>query len=287
MNGDASVLELRCEATRLTLDPHRGGAIREFDWGGYAIFRPTAANAGDDPLDMACFPMAPYVNRIACGRFSFGGRAVRLRRNWNQDPHPLHGYGWRARWSVVAASASRATVRFDGGADEWPWRYRCEQCFELLPDGVSIELSIANLGDTMMPAMLGLHPYFPDAARARLQAQLPRIWLTDRAALPLEETGTPPAWGFDASRAINALPLDHCFSGWNGNATLRWPDRTVTICATRCNHLHVYAPVGRDFFCIEPQTAAVGALNRDTAEVTAVAPGERLAIRVQFVVGAA
>jgi aldose 1-epimerase len=287
VNDDAGVLELRRDATRLTLDPQRGGAIREFDWDGHAIFRPTAENAGDDPFDMACFPMVPYVNRITCGRFNFGGHAVRLRRNWNQDPHPLHGYGWRARWWVVAATASSATVRFDGGADEWPWPYRCEQSFELLPDGLSVELSIANLGDSTMPAMLGLHPYFPDAARVQVQAHLPRIWLTDRAALPVEEAATPPAWGFDAPRAINALPLDHCFSGWNGSATLRWPDRTVTVRASCCSHLHIYAPAGRDFFCMEPQTAALGALSRDSAEATAVAPGERRAIRVEYLVGAA
>jgi aldose 1-epimerase len=210
VNSDESFLVLRRDAMRLALDPRRGGAIREFDWRGQAIFRPTAANAGDDPFDMACFPMVPYVNRIACGRFSFGGRAVRLARNWTQDPHPLHGYGWRARWSVAATSASNATVRFDGGADEWPWRYRCEQCLELAADGLSVELSIANLGDAPMPAMLGLHPYLPDAAHAQLQAHLPRVWLTDRAALPVEETQTPPVWGFDAPRAINVPALDRC-----------------------------------------------------------------------------
>lgn len=287
MNSDASFLELRRDAARLTLDPQRGGAIRRFDWGDQAILRPTAASAGDDPFDMACFPMVPYVNRIACGRFSFGGRAVRLTRNWSKDPHPLHGYGWRARWSVVAASASSAIMRFDGKADEWPWPYRCEQRFELAADGLSVELSIANLGDAPMPAMLGLHPYFPDAAHAQLQAHLPRVWVTDSAALPVQETQTPAAWSFDAPRAINALPLDHCFSGWNGNATLRWPDRTVTVHATRCNYLQVYVPAGGEFFCVEPQTAPPGALNRNAVEATAVAPGERFAIRVHIVVGAA
>jgi aldose 1-epimerase len=286
VNNRANILELRRDTMQLILDPHRGGAIREFNWGAQAILRPTAANAGDDPLDIACFPMVPYVNRIARGRFSFGGRAVRLRRNWDADPHPLHGQGWRASWAVVTASASSATVRFDGGEDEWPWRYRCEQRFELLPDGLSIELSIANCGVTTMPAMLGLHPYFPDPARALLQARLPRVWLTDRAALPVEQAATPSEWGFDAPRAVNELPLDHCFSGWDGSATLRWPDRTVSMRASHCGHLHVYTPAGRDFFCLEPQTAAVGALTRDTTEVAAVAPGKRFAIQVQLLVGA-
>jgi len=283
---DEGFLVLQHEAMRVTLDPHRGGAIRDFESRGRAIFRPTAPAAGDDPFDMACFPMVPYANRVAHGRFSFGNQAVQLERNWSEDPHPLHGHGWRAQWSVVAGSSSSARLRFEGGADQWPWRYRCEQYFQLLRDGLSVELSIENLSDAPMPAMLGYHPYFQEAARAQLQARLPRVWLTDRASLPVEQIPTPPAWSFDPARAMGAVALDHCFSGWNGVATLRWPDRTVIVRATHCSHLHVYAPAGRDFFCIEPQSAAPGALGRNAAEATVVAPRERFAIQVQFEVGA-
>jgi aldose 1-epimerase len=286
VNIDEGFLVLQHETTRLTVDPRRGGAIRAFDWRGKDIFRPTAASAGDDPFDTACFPMVPYVNRVAHGRFNFGGHAVQLARNWSEDPHPLHGQGWRAPWTVEAASDSSARLRFEGGADDWPWRYRSEQSFQLLADELSVELRIENLSDTAMPAMLGLHPYFRQPEQAQLQAQLPRVWLTDRAALPVQEERTPAAWSFEPARPIGAVALDNGFSGWNGVATLRWPDRTVTVRATHCDCLHVYAPAGQDFFCIEPQSAAPGALSRNAGEAGALAPGERFAIRVQFAVGA-
>jgi aldose 1-epimerase len=279
-------LVLHHDSMRLTLDPQRGGAIRDFNWRSQDVLRPTPAHAGDDPFDMACFPMVPYVNRVANGRFNFDGRCVQLKRNWHQDPHPLHGHGWRGSWSVVAASTSSATLRFEGDAAQWLGRYRCEQIFDLRDDGLSIDLSVENLSDAPMPAMLGLHPYFMDAAHARLHAQAPRVWLTDRAALPVKETETPDTWRFEPPRGIDTVPLDHCFSGWNGIAVLRWPDRTVTVRATRCSHLHVYAPPGRDFFCIEPQTSAPGALSRDRGDAIVIAPGERFTIRVQFAVGA-
>ena len=135
-----------------------------------------------------------------------------------------------------------------------------------------------------MPAMLGLHPYFPGAAHARLEAQLPRVWLTDGAALPQQEVSTPLAWSFTPARAVQTVPLDHGFTGWNGSATLRWPGRTVSVVAAGCGFLHVFVPRGKDFFCVEPQNAAPGALGR--GEALRVAPGERTAIRVQFRVGA-
>lgn len=286
MQVDEGYLVLQHGAARLTVDPLRGGAIRAFDWHGIPIFRPTAPAAGDEPLETACFPMIPFSNRIAQGRFQFGGRTVQLSRNWSGDPHPLHGYGWRAPWSVLSGTTSSARIRFEGGADEWPWHYRGEQHFQLLRDGLSIELSIQNLSVTPMPAILGLHPYFSQAASATLQARLPQVWLTDEAALPVEEVPTPVGWGFEPGRIVNSIPLDHCFSGWDGVATLRWPDRTVTMSAGGCSCLQLYAPAGKDFFCLEPQSAASGALGRNAERLTAIAPGERSAIRVQFCVGA-
>lgn len=286
MTSDESLLVLQHLQTRLTLDPRRGGVIRELKWRDWDILRPTAVAAGDDPFDTACFAMVPYVNRVAHGRFAFDGRPVQLERNWTQDPHPIHGQGWRSQWVVTAAARSHATLKFEGGANDWPWRYSSEQSFELTDDGLTLELSIRNLDRTPMPVMLGLHPYFADAAHARMEAQLPRVWLTDSATLPVRETNTPADWSFEPARPLQGVPLDHGFSGWNGVARLRWPDHTVTVRAPDCKFLHVYTPAGRDFFCIEPQTAAAGALGRDRGEAASVAPGERLAIRVQFSSGA-
>jgi aldose 1-epimerase len=286
MKSDAGLVVLQSAATRVVLDPRRGGTIRELQWRGRDVLRPTPAQAGDDPFDTACFPMVPFVNRIAHGRFEFGARTVQLERNWSEDPHPLHGHGWRKPWNVVSESASGAALRFEGGADEWPWRYRCEQHFHLQPDGLSVELSLENLSSGPMPAMMGLHPYFPDATQARMTASLPRVWLTDRGALPIEEVQTPPTWNFEPGRAVKTVPLDHGFSGWDGVLSLRWPDLTVTVTAPACRFLHVFVPADKDYFCVEPQTAAAGALTRRADEATVIAPGKRATIQVHFGVGA-
>jgi len=275
------VLQRVRPAIKLILAPRQGGAIRELKWGNQDVLRPTPAEAGDDPFELACFPMVPYVNRIAHGRFNFGGHEVSLRPNWSADPHPLHGQGWRAPWSVVSASLSSARLAFEGGGDEWPWRYRCEQSFELLDDGLLIELSVESLSSEPMPAMLGFHPYFHDAVHAQLEAPLPRVWLTDATALPLEEARTPAAWGFEPARAVTGIALDHCFSGWSGTAVLRWPSLRLKLHAPECSFLHIYAPADKDFFCVEPQSAAAGALGRQ-GEARIVAPGERFAIRVHL-----
>jgi aldose 1-epimerase len=287
MKSDSAYLVLEHGDTRLILDAAHGGAIREFGWRGQPILRPTPRSAGAEPFELGCFPMVPYANRIAHGRFSFGAREVQLKRNRRDEPHPLHGQGWLSRGEVVDATASSATLMFEGGADEWPWRYRAEQHFQLHRSALAVSLSIENLAQSAMPVMLGLHPYFCDAALAQLQAGVPRVWLTDGASLPVEEVATPFDWSFDRPRSIAGVPLDHCFVDWDARALLLWPDRRLVIRATNCRYLHVYAPSGRDFFCVEPQSAAAGALNRGADEATVVAPGGRFEMSVHFDVGAA
>jgi aldose 1-epimerase len=278
-------LILRHQSARLTLAPVEGGAIRAFEWRGRHILRPAPARSGGDPFEMACFPMVPYANRVAHGRFEFCGRVVQLERNWSADPHPLHGQAWRRPWSIATATPSAAVLTFEGGADEWPWRYRCEQRFALGDEGLSIELALENLGVTAMPAMLGLHPYFPDPAHARMSARLPWVWRTDAASLALEQIETPAAWAFEPRKSIGAVALDHCFAGWDGVASLDWPEFRLVLRASHCRFLHVYAPPTQEFFCIEPQTAPPGALERGAGEAAVLAPGERLAIEVHLAPG--
>jgi aldose 1-epimerase len=63
----------------LVLSPGRGGSVLSFDMGGEAIFRPTD---GPHVLDLSCFPLVPFSNRIADGRFQHAGRAPQLAPNF-------------------------------------------------------------------------------------------------------------------------------------------------------------------------------------------------------------
>lgn len=281
--GDQEV-RLRRNGVHLILDPRSGGAVRDFRVHGRPIFRSTAPGSGRDPLEQACFPLIPYANRIAGGSFSFRGEAIEVPRNWDKDLSPIHGHGWRAGWDVIALTADCATLSFAHESREWPWPYVARQRFRLQDSGLAIELSIENIGTLPMPAMLGLHPYFPESPTARVAANVPRIWSTDAQKLPILECPTPPGWGFTPARAIADRPLDHCFVGWDGEATLCWPDRKVTIRASDCTSLHIFAPRGHDYFCLEPMTDAVGALNRNADAVLTLAPRERHTIRITFTV---
>ena len=266
------------------VDPSRGGVVSEFSWRGLQIFRSAATVVGDNPLDQACFPMVPFCNRIAAGKFRFAGRELHLPRNWQGDAHTIHGEGWQGRWSVIENSERHVHMAFAGGGADWPWRYRAEQHLDVDPDGLNIELSAVNVGVESMPVMLGLHPYFAADHRCRLRASLPRYWLAGDTGLPLTETATPFQWGFESSVADGLPIVDNCFSGWDGTATLSRSDCTVAIRTTGCRWLHLYRPLNQDYLCIEPQSAATGAFNRGGAELQVLKPGERSAISMRVTV---
>jgi aldose 1-epimerase len=274
---------LRHGDLRVVVDPARGGAVREFSKGGQHLFRRPVRDTDTDPFSSACFPMAPYVNRIADGRFRFDGRVVQLAPNRIGEVHPLHGDAWCGVWTKREVSSSRAILAFCGGGVAWPWAYRCEQSFALQDDGLGIELSIQNLASTPMPAMIGLHPYFPDPLVAQLAAHLPRAWRMEKG-LAVESVATPEAWQFDDSRPLKDQALDNSFSDWPGTAEITWPDRRLSVRATNCRHLHIFTPAGRDFFCIEPQTAPAGALNHQQ-ELGVLEPDDCLRIHVDFIIG--
>jgi aldose 1-epimerase len=277
----AQRLLLQQEGVRVVVDPSRGGVVREFNWRGRQIFRATAAAGGASPLDQACFPMVPFCNRIAFGKFIFAGREVSVPRNWEGDAHTIHGEGWRGAWSVIESADRHVHMAFAGGGASWPWPYRAEQRLDIDPHGLTIELSAVNMGQETMPLMLGLHPYFAVDRHSRFQAHLPRYWQAGDSSLTTLESDTPRDWGFE-SPGDECLPaVDNCFSGWNGVATLLRSDCTVDIRATGCRWLHLYRPLNQDYICIEPQSSATGTLNRGGAEVPVLQPGERSAISMR------
>ncbi len=58
---------------------------------------------------------------------------------------------------------------------------------------------------------------------------------------------------------------NHCFDGWHGSATVNYQHAPHRIlfrgCPARHSVIVVYVPEGADYFCVEPVTHAVNALN--------------------------
>ncbi len=270
----------------LELAPQWGGGVSRFTYDGVDVLRPWRGEpANPQALALACFPLAPYANRIARGRFAFGGRHVALEANLDGQPHPLHGHGWLAPWRTLAVTGDSAVLGFDHAGAEWPWPYSATQRFELSETGLRLTLTMTNLAPEPAPAGLGFHPYFPDRGSARLMANLQGVWGIDADYLPTaHHAGRPIAdWTFGAPVARPDL-IDHCHTGWDGRARIDLPDRGLSLTLTASaalGWLHVYSPPGQDFFCVEPvshRPDAVNAPDPVAQGLRILAPGEAMTV---------
>lgn len=256
-----------------SLAPELGGAVLSLDWRGQPVFRPTPDGA-TDILETACFPLVPYANRIADGRFVFEGREVRLQTLERFAPHALHGDGWLLPWTVESQTTNRVEMtlewfpKADADAQCWPWPWRASQTVELSDQGLTITLSVTNFGDAVMPAGLGLHPYFHRYADSRLALSAESVWITDAREIP--ERLAPPTEIVDWSKGLalaDAPFVDCAYAGWTGEAVIDGGGRRVTLSADAPACLtQVYAPVGVDFFCVEPVTHRPDAHNAQAGE---------------------
>lgn len=269
------MITLRSGSSEATLLPHLGGAIGSFAVAGRDILRPTPKDA-DSPLDAASFPLVPYPNRIANGRFTFGDRDYALPRNLPEFEHPLHGLGWLKQWTVDETAEASAVLSYAHKADgDWPWDWSATQRFALGDGALHVTLSVTNLSESPMPCGLGHHPYFVRYPGAALKFTAAGVWLNDAGNIPVEATSADAFGDFAEGAVPRADSLtDNCWHGWGGSAA--WGDNIV-VSSPEGRFLHVFAPPGEDFICLEPTSQMPDALNRPDFEAMGgkvLQPGE-------------
>ena len=276
-----SHVTLKAGNSIVSLAPDVGGSVSGLVLAGHEILlRERSIEADDaDPRNLAEFPMAPWVNRIANGRFAWQGNEICVADGPGHDPQGLHGIGWRSSWSVSDISETEVTlgITWDGGTG-WPFPFKFNRRFILQPHGFAIESRLSNLGSQPMPSAIGFHPYFRTRG-AVVRAQASVGWVTDRVGLPSHLGLEDVAMRMRSGLIIADEPLDNCFVGWDGVVIIDWPTHTLTMrTEPALPYLQIYSPVDGDRFCVEPQSAIPDAFNRDpaTSGVCILPPGENL-----------
>lgn len=268
------MIELKSGDWEAELRPEIGGALATLRYRGTDVLRPMPSDA-TGPLQAACFPLAPWCNRIRDGRFRFGERNVALTPNFPPEPHSLHGLSWQRAWAVEGLVENKCVLVDDyDGTGPWPWAYRAQQRVRLGPRGCAITLVLTNRSDQPMPAGIGLHPYFRRAPESAVEFAADYVLLSGADPLP---TGiSAPADHLGDWAAGSRLPpetVDHCFVGWHGRAVLHDDLGTISVSADGAPHLHVYAPADGSALCLEPVTHTPDALNRAPDEIIVLPPG--------------
>jgi aldose 1-epimerase len=228
------------------------------------------------------YPLIPYANRISDAQLRMDGHAHPLPPHPDAAPHTLHGPAHRLPWQVVRSGAAEAMLELrHPGTGEWPWKFRAVLELHLTPDNLRIDIMLLNQDERVMPAGIGLHPYFLHSATDLLGFRATTDWPVKPdylAAPPVAASAdhAPPA-------ALPSGAVNLYRSGWDGHCTLRHADgHGLRMEASKTlDHLVIHRPANVAYLCLEPCSHAVDGFNHAANGVAGtgrvlLAPGEKL-----------
>ncbi|MEI9400823.1 aldose 1-epimerase [Mesorhizobium argentiipisi] len=260
-----------------------------------ALLRPPPEGSDRDPLKAGCFPLVPFGNRVEGNRFLFDRTEYRLKPNTPWDKHYLHGDGWLGDWTVDDRGDAEASLSLEFQRE--PYRYRATQRFQC--EGVSFRaiLGVTNLGQRPMPFGLGWHPYFPLTPATTLAAPAKAYWTEKAGWLPDACTSVPEALDFKRQRTLPRRWVNNGFEGWDGAASIVWPERHLRLCVETAPMLSRYflfifdtmfdPHYREDFFCFEPMSHSANGHNLPgLGGLMVLAPGQGTEISMALSCGA-
>jgi aldose 1-epimerase len=275
----ADLIVLSAGDAECQLCPELGGSIVGWKVGAQEILRraDSRAIASGDPLSMASFPLVPYSNRIGFGRFEWAGEQIRIEPNFPPEPHAIHGVGWKVGWDVAEQSDHHCALTYAHVPDNnWRWPFVATQRYALFDNMLEINVEARNLHSEAVPLAFGHHPYF-DSVGAKLQFHADSVYIPDAGALPAHAETPSGIFDFSQGPNVKDRDIDHCYSGWQGQAVIHWQERALDLrLSSAMAAAVVYIPKNGDAFCFEPVPHINNALNRphDQPAMPVVQPGD-------------
>ncbi|PSL04685.1 aldose 1-epimerase [Haloactinopolyspora alba] len=258
--------------------------------------RPLVVGFGPDEIRPAHrgAVLAPWPNRIADGRYSFGGVSRQLPVTEPARGNALHGLVTWVRWQVVEHEAGHAVLRHRLVPQPgYPHPLELTVRYRLDDDGLHWSVEASNTGDSAAPYGCAPHPYLV-AGDGRVDdwtLELPAseyLEVTPDRLLPVERASVDgTALDFRDGRRVGDTFVDHAFTALghdpDGRSRARLRDGTgqgveMSWDATRCPWIQIHTgdrpgeAAHRAGMAVEPMTCPPDAFNSGT-DVVALAPG--------------
>jgi aldose 1-epimerase len=284
VNGDqrAEIVELGAG-----LRSYRAGATEVVD--GYRRNEPSEGGRGQLLL--------PWPNRVAAGRYVFGGRELQLTVNETRTGCAIHGLTRALPWALVNAATDATTLALDlRPTAGYPFALSLAVTYTLTSDGLTVQTTARNIGEDPCPYGAGAHPYVRVDDAQPIDASLLRI--PAAATLEADVRGIPTGvvcavegtdFDFRTPREIGPVVLDTAYTALSADsdgitrismaapdgdrAVTVWMDATHRFAMIYSGDTLADVPRRRHGLAIEPMTCAPDAFNSGLGLIT-LQPGE-------------
>jgi len=298
----ASILEN--ENWQVEISPEHGASIvnGRARLGGQwlSVMRPSPPDvlSQGNVSKMASFLLVPYSNRLPDARFTFRGKTYQLKPN-TPEGNAQHGDVRRRPWTVLNSSGTQLQCTLntrDFNDFNYPFPFTCIVRYALNGTNFETLFALTNTGEETMPVGFGFHPYFsrtltsPDEP-VELLARLTHVY--EELVPTKPPVPTPPELSFSHMRPLADTVLNHCFTGWDGTAVIRWPQSGVRLSlegTEPLRHVILFSPAGETFFAVEPVSNATNGFNLysagyDGSGTIVLEPGARTEGRFTLTIG--
>jgi aldose 1-epimerase len=194
-----------------------GGGLREYRVGDRGVLDGYPEDAMCDGARGQL--LIPWPNRLADARYSFDGAEHELAITEPESGCAIHGLLRWANWTCAEHLEDRLLLRTTLYAQPgWPFVLTAEVGYQLDARGLTVRLSVQNVGANRCPFGAGAHPYLTVGTEtidpAILTVPAEEYFPVDDRKIPTELTpvaGTP--YDFRAPRPIGDSRIDTAYAG--------------------------------------------------------------------------
>ncbi len=258
--------------------PDRGGILTEWTHQGKELFfmdwdryqDPKMSIRGGNPI------LFPICGNLPDNQYSENGVTYTLSQ---------HGFARNMAWSVMDQSTDgSASIKLSLGHTEetlavYPFEFDVKYTYTLKGNVLTIDSAFTNLSDRPMPFSAGFHPYFPAADKSKLEFSIP-------ATTAMVDQKTKAIQAFSNEFDFSQEEIDWCFDKLTGQSAIVTDRHANTKLKLKYDAeystLVFWTLKGKDFYCLEPWSAARNAMNTG-ANLLHLAPGTTKSIQFSMI----
>ncbi|MBO7483909.1 MAG: aldose 1-epimerase [Alphaproteobacteria bacterium] len=285
------MIEIKNDVLSLGVLPETGGSLSYFKYMGTDILRPSNPSETESN-QTALFPMLPYASFIQEGHFPYLGITRHIDRNCSFSRFPLHGDVWRSKLQITSQTENSVILSYTHDKKEgFPFSYKAEIEYKLNGNRFQTVLTLKNEVALPMPYGMGIHPFFIKDADTKIQFDANKVWFRGDDPILGHPYTVPNNLNFKNEQVVSGNGTNVSFGSWDGKARISYPNKNIAIEIQTSNafrHLILYAPKGKDFFCLEPVTNTPDAFNLASLGIVgtgiqSLGPKQSISEKIEFI----